>query len=86
MGYGLKKLLRVLLVVLAALTTTVAIPLGYLAYKGVISVDWAKLYDLTQNGLTMAANLITSLIQTASVGFPMLGGFGAGFAVGLKKG
>ena len=85
-GYGLKKLLRVLLVVMAALTTIVAIPLGYLAYKGIITVDWTKLYNLTQNGLTMAANLIANLIQTTSVGLPMLGGFGAGFAVGLKRG
>jgi len=86
LGYGLKKLLRVLLIVMAALTTIVALPLSYLAYKGVVTVDWTKLYDLIQSGSTMTANFIANLIQTTSVGFPMLGGFGAGFAVGLKKG
>ena len=86
LGYGFKKLLRVLLIVVAGITTIVGIPLGYLAYKGIITVDWNGLYTLMENGVTASANLAGNLIQTTTTGLPMMGGFGIGFAIGFKQG
>ena len=86
LGYGMKKLLKVLMIVLAALAAIVALPLGYLSYKGIITIDWNALYNLLQTTLTSAATFIAGLIQTVSIGIPVLGGFGTGFVVGFQKG
>jgi uncharacterized membrane protein (Fun14 family) len=86
LGYGFKKLLKVLLVILAGIAAIVGIPLGYLTYKGIITVNWNALYTLMQSTVTSSASFIASLIQTVSIGIPVLGGFGTGFAVGFQKG
>ncbi|MGD0423074.1 MAG: FUN14 domain-containing protein [Candidatus Bathyarchaeia archaeon] len=86
LGYGMKKLLKVLMIVLAALAAIVALPLGYLSYKGIITIDWNALYTLLQTTLSSAASFIAGLIQTVSIGIPVLGGFGMGFVVGFQKG
>lgn len=86
LGYGMKKLLKILLIALAAITTIVALPLGYLSYKGIITVDWNALYSLMESGLTSIVNFAVNLIQTTTIALPILGGFGAGFAIGFKRG
>ena len=43
LGYGFKKLVKVLLIVLAAMTALIGVPLGYLTYEGVITINWDKL-------------------------------------------
>ena len=46
LGYGFKKLVKILLVILAAFTALIGIPLGYLTYEGVITINWDRLYAL----------------------------------------
>ncbi len=46
LGWGFKKLLKILLVLVVAFTALIAIPIGYLTYEGVISINWDKLYVL----------------------------------------
>ena len=86
LGYGFKKLLKVMVIILAGIAAIVAVPLGYLSYKGIITVDWNALYALMQSAITSSAGLIANLIQSVSIGIPVLGGFGTGFAVGFQKG
>jgi len=64
LGYGMKKLLKVLMIVLAALAAIVTLPLGYLSYKGIITINWNALYNLLQTTLTSAATFVAGLIQT----------------------
>lgn len=86
LGWGFKKLLKIIVIVLAAIVGIVAVPLGYLSYKGIVTVDWTALYNLMQTSVTSGAGLITNLVQSISIGIPVLGGFGTGFVVGFQKG
>jgi len=42
LGYGFKKLVKIFLIVMAAITALVGIPLGYLTYEGVITINWDR--------------------------------------------
>lgn len=86
LGYGFKKLVKFLLIILAGIATLIGIPLGYLSYKGIITVDWIALYNLIQSSVTSGASFVTGLIQTMTIGLPILGGFGTGFVLGFQKG
>jgi uncharacterized membrane protein (Fun14 family) len=62
-----------------------ALPIGYLAYEGVVTVDWNRFYALVENGFATITSLAANLIQTTAIGLPMLGGFDAGFVIGFKQ-
>jgi uncharacterized membrane protein (Fun14 family) len=82
LGYGFKKLVKVLLVVLAAFTALIGIPLGYLTYEGVITVNWGRLSEL----LSASASWLSTTAQAVAVAVPAFGGFATGFALGFQKG
>lgn len=86
LGYGFKKLLKVLLIILAGIATIVAVPLWYLISNHIITVDWTALQNMLQTSVTYGAGLLTTLVQSISIGIPVLGGFGTGFLIGFKKG
>ena len=86
LGWSFKKLLKVLLVVLAALTALFAIPLGYLTYEGVITINWDRLYVLLDSAAYASVSWLSNLAQTVAVAVPAFGGFATGFAVGFQKG
>jgi len=86
LGWGFKKLLKVLLVVLAAFLALIGIPMGYLTYEGVITINWERLYTLLNSAATASASWFSTAAQTVSLVVPAFGGFAAGFAVGFQKG
>jgi uncharacterized membrane protein (Fun14 family) len=86
LGWGFKKLLKVLLVVLAAVTALIAIPIGYLTYEGVITINWDKLYTLLDSAASASVSWLSTLAQTVAIAVPALGGFATGFAIGFQKG
>ena len=86
LGYGFKKLMKVLLVVLAAFTALIGIPLGYLSYEGVITINWDRVYVLLDSAATASASWFSSAAQAVAIAVPAFGGFVAGFAVGFQKG
>jgi uncharacterized membrane protein (Fun14 family) len=86
LGWGFKKLLKIILVILAAFTALIAIPLGYLAYEGVITINWDRLYTLLDSAAIASVSWFSTLAQTVAVAVPALGGFATGFAVGFQKG
>jgi len=86
LGYGFKKLLKVLLVVLAAFTALIGIPVGYLTYEGVITVNWNRLYELLNSAASATTSWFSMAAQAVSVAVPAFGGFAAGFALGFQKG
>jgi uncharacterized membrane protein (Fun14 family) len=80
-GYALKKLAK-LLVILLALGFIV---LEYLAYIGVISIDYTALYNWAL-GLTGQASGLWGIVTTLVAHIPFGASFAAGFFVGLKMG
>ena len=86
LGWGFKKLLKVLLVIIAAFTALIAIPLGYFTYEGVITINWDRLYTLLNAAATAGVSWFSTLAQTVAIAVPALGGFATGFAVGFQKG
>ena len=86
LGWGFKKLLKVLLVVLAAFTALIAIPIGYLTYEGVITINWDKLYALLDSAASASFSWLSTLAQTVAIAVPALSGFATGFAIGFQKG
>ena len=86
LGYGFKKLVKVLLIVLAAITALIGIPLGYLAYEGVITINWDRLYSLLESAASASVSWFSTTAQAVAVAVPAFGGFAAGFAVGFQKG
>jgi uncharacterized membrane protein (Fun14 family) len=86
LGYGFKKLLRVLLIVLATFTALIGIPIAYLTYEGIITINWDRLYALLNSAASASASWFSSAAQAVSVAVPAFGGFAAGFALGFQKG
>ena len=86
LGYGFKKLVKVLLIVLAAFTALIGVPLGYLTYEGVITVNWDRLYALLNSAASAGASWFSTAAQVVAVAVPAFGGFLTGFAVGFQKG
>ena len=86
LGYGFKKLLKVLLIALAAFTALIGIPLGYLTYEGVITVNWDRLYAFLNSAASASASWLSTAAQAVTVAVPAFGGFATGFAVGFQKG
>jgi len=86
LGYGFKKLLKVLLIVLAGFTALIGIPLGYLTYEGVITINWDRLYSLLNSAASASASWFSTATQAVAVAVPAFGGFATGFAVGFQKG
>ena len=86
LGYGMKKLVKVLLIVLAAFTALIGIPFGYLTYEGVITINWDRLYALLDSTDSTSISWLSTTAQAVAVAVPAFGGFAAGFAVGFQKG
>ena len=86
LGYGVKKLLKVLLIVLAAFTALIGIPLGYLAYEGILTINWDRLYALLDSTASASVSWLSTAAQAVAVAVPAFGGFITGFAVGFQKG
>jgi len=86
LGYGFKKLLKVLLIVLAAFTALIGAPLGYLTYEGVITINWDRLYALLNAAASVSVSWLSTASQAVAVAVPAFGGFATGFAVGFQKG
>jgi len=86
LGWGFKKLLKVILMILAGFTALIAVPLGYLTYEGVITINWDRLYALIDSATSASVSWFSTVAQTVAVAVPALGGFATGFAVGFQKG
>ena len=86
LGYGFKKLLKVLLIVLAAITALIGIPFGYLTYEGVITINWDRLYALLNSAVSSSVSWFSATAQAVAIAVPAFGGFATGFAVGFQKG
>jgi len=88
LGYGLKKIARILFTALSILVVLFMLPLLWLMNVGVVTVNVPKLLTvLEQNVSWIATGLSSALGQWSLLGGSALGAsFGIGLALGLKQG
>jgi uncharacterized membrane protein (Fun14 family) len=85
-GYGTKKVLKLIAIILGGLLAIVMVPMAYLASKGIITVNYDKLTVLLESWGNSALFAATSSVSALTISLPITGGLAAGFAYGLKKG
>jgi len=89
LGYGLKKITRLLLTALSILTALFMLPLMWLVNVGVITVNWTRFAIVMEETATWIFTGFSNVLGQWSVlaGSAALGGgFAAGLALGLKQG
>jgi uncharacterized membrane protein (Fun14 family) len=89
MGYGLKKIAKLLLILFSGLVALAAIVLAALSYTGIITINYAAATPyITQaeSYVIPTATWLYTIIGGMTQGLPILAGVGMGFTLGLAKG
>lgn len=91
-GYALKKVVRIVGVVLGLFFAG----LVYLQYQNIVTINWNKVPQLSQNVVTTLANATTQIpgfnsghsadIAISNFGIPLTGSISVGFAIGFMRG
>ncbi len=79
-GYSLKKMAKFLALVFGG----VFILLQYLAWQGIIEINYGALFDFLQRGICLFDP--SGLISFTLANVPFAGSFAAGFTLGVKAG
>jgi len=85
-GYGLRKIVGVMLKVAAVAVALFTIPLMALAALGIVQVDSAALTRLLEELFSRLAQFAISLSPRMMQMFPVSGSFGLGLVAGVMKG
>ena len=94
-GYALKKVIKIVAVIVGLFIAALA----FLEYQRIIQVDWTSIQALSQNGITMLANIVTHISNTigsdhagvsTNLGafnfIPLASSTSAGFILGVARG
>lgn len=82
LGWVAKKIAKVVAVLA---TVFIIAPLGYLSYKGIITVNWIALYALLASTATWAIQATSGLVESVAVAAPGLGSFVTCFAIAFQR-
>ena len=88
-GFGLKKIAKLLLILFSVLIAVVSIPVVYLSYKGIITINYALLMSYVTQAETYVISTATwlyTIVGGMTQSFPILGGLSMGFTLGVAKG
>ena len=85
-GYGLRKIVGIMVKVTAVAVALFTIPLIALASVGVVQVDFATLTRLLEELLIRLAQLAIGISPSIMRMFPVSGSFALGLLVGVMKG
>ena len=85
-GYGLRKIVGIMVKVTAVAVALFTIPLIALASVGVVQVDFAALTRLLEELLIRLAQLAIGISPSIMRMFPASGSFALGLVVGVMKG
>jgi uncharacterized membrane protein (Fun14 family) len=77
-GYAIKKVLKILIIVLGLCSFAVS----YLGLSGIMNVNFEKLAGATSGLITQASGVLSTFVG----GLPFASTFFAGFAIGIIKG
>jgi len=90
-GYAIKKIIKIGAVIIGLFIAALA----YLEFQRIIDVNWAKIQDVSQNGLTWIGNTIIHIsnnigsshqVALSILGIPLASSASAGFALGMVRG
>ena len=97
-GYALKKVIKLLAVIFGLFLAGLA----YLQYNQIASINWNRLQQISEGGITTLSNLITQIpaissnadgpaatassLAMTSFGIAFTGSMSAGFTIGFMKG
>jgi len=81
-GYALKKVFKVALIVLGLFL----FGMFYLSYVGIVEIHTDKLLMWSESIINTVLGYTSSVYNTALASVPTVAGFAAGFALGVKKG
>ena len=85
-GYAIKKVLRIGLVILGAFFAG----LTYLQFQGILNINWDRVEVMSRDSLTSIVNSEITGDSANSIlsnlGLPLTGSMAMGFAVGFMKG
>ncbi len=81
-GYALKKLLKLVLLLLGLLT----LALLALEYYGVISINYHRFVELINQAINATRTTVSGILPHAIASFSFAGPFALGLAIGFKVG
>jgi uncharacterized membrane protein (Fun14 family) len=91
-GYALKKVVKLVAIVVGLFFVGIA----YLQYQQILSINWNKLQDTSQNLLSNLANATTQIplfnvnghdtLAITNLSIPLTGSMSIGCAIGFLKG
>ncbi len=81
-GYALKKLLKLVLLILGLVTLT----LLALEYYGIISVNYNRFVELVDKAINATRSAASGILPHAIASFSFAGPFALGLAIGFKMG
>jgi uncharacterized membrane protein (Fun14 family) len=90
-GYAIKKILRIVAVIVGVFIAAFA----YLEFQRIIDVNWAKIQEVSQNGLIWIGNTIIHIsnnvgsshqVALSNLGIPLASSASAGFVLGMVRG
>ena len=86
LGYGLKKVAAIVLKIIALISGLFMLGLTWLAWIGVISINFNTFANAAGNSFTGAITALAASLAFVGQIFPLGGSFGLGFYLGAKKG
>jgi uncharacterized membrane protein (Fun14 family) len=90
-GYAVKKVMKIAAVIVGLFIAALA----YMQYQRIIDVNWAKMQEVSQNGLRWVTNTIIHISNNvgaghrgalSNLGIPLAASASAGFALGMVRG
>jgi uncharacterized membrane protein (Fun14 family) len=90
-GYAIKKVIKLAAVIIGLFIAALA----YLEYQRIVSVDWNRIQDVSQNGVAWVTDAIIHISNTigtthsgvlSNIGIPLASSASAGMMLGLAKG
>lgn len=86
LGYGLKKVAAIVFKILALVSGLFMLGLTWLAWIGVITLNFNALASTAGNSFTNSITALAASLAFIGQIFPLGGSFGFGFYLGAKKG
>jgi len=86
LGYGLKKVAAIVFKVIALISGLFMLCLSWLAWIGVISINFNAFTTVAGNSFANALTAIAASLAFVGQIVPLGGSFGLGFYLGAKKG
>ena len=88
LGYGIKKIVKILFYAVAIIAAIIFVPVAYVAYKypGVITINWTELFNALGDQANSTVNYLSTTSTSVLQMFPSASAFVVCLLVGFSKG